>query len=56
MEIKFRVVIGGTKYAKGRWLSRSYKHKSSAQRRVNKIRNAHDTGVATIWILRMKEF
>lgn len=48
---KFKVVVGGSPQAKIRWKVRFYKNHSSAVKRANKINEAHDMGVATVWIL-----
>jgi hypothetical protein len=48
----YQVCVGGSSQARVRWPSRTYKHKSSATRRVKQISSAHDFGVATIWTLK----
>lgn len=47
----YRVVIGGSREALEKWEAREYKHRSSANRRVNKIKEDKISGVSAIWIL-----
>lgn len=47
----YEVIVGGSPEAVLRWPSRTYQRRSSARRRIKQITDAHDSGVATIWLL-----
>jgi hypothetical protein len=48
---RYTVMVGGSKPARKRWKTRTYKLLSSAKRRLRAIKEAKDSGVSTVWIL-----
>lgn len=51
----WRVVVGGSRGARERWPTRTYHSKSAARSRAAQIQQAHDLGVATIWLVKAEQ-
>lgn len=49
--IEYKVVVGGSNFAREVWKTRTYKHKSSARRRIKQIQDSTSLVVGNITLI-----